>query len=123
MTVRTGLRILPLALLAALALVAVAGVGTASAKTCNVKTSDYPGDGYFAYLRVTGVSCTKGKSVAREHYRCRVSNGGRDGRCNRRVQGFSCRESGRTKQAGQLNAKVTCKRGSKRVVFYYQQNL
>ncbi|HEX8208051.1 MAG TPA: hypothetical protein VF587_18445 [Solirubrobacteraceae bacterium] len=117
------LRQLPLALIAALALLAVAGAGSASAATCNVKTSDYPGDGYFTSLRVTKVSCSTGKSVAREHYRKRVRRGGKDGKFNGSVKGYSCRESSRSKTSTELNARVTCKRGSKRVVFTYQQNL
>ncbi len=112
---------LPLALVAALALVAVAGVGTASAKSCS--SAKYPGDGYFTSLRVTGVSCSTGKKVAREHYRKRVRNGGRDGRYNGSVLGWSCRESSRSKTSTELNARVTCRRGSKRIVFTYQQNL
>lgn len=118
-------RLLPLALIAALAVVALAGAGTASAATCNVRPSDYPGDGYFTSLRVTGVSCSTGKSVAREHYRKRVRRGGRDGKYNGPVKGFSCRESNRRKttRPRELNARVTCRRGGKRIVFTYQQNL
>ena len=117
------LRLLPLALIAALAVAALAGPGTASAATCSVRTSDYPGDGYFTSLRVSGVSCRTGKSIAREHYRKRVRNGGKDGRYNGSVKGYSCRESSRSKTSTELNARVTCKRGGKRVVFTYQQNL
>ena len=117
------LRLLPLALIAALAVVAFAGAGTAAAATCNVKTSDYPGDGYFTSLRVSGVSCSTGKSVAREHYRKRVRRGGKDGKYNGSVKGWSCRESSRSKTSTELNARVTCRRGGKRVVFTYQQNL
>ena len=117
------LRQLPIALIAALALLAVAGAGTASAASCSVRTSDYPGDGYFTSLRVAKVGCTKGKSVAREHYKKRVNRGGKDGKYNGRVQGFRCRESSRSKTSTELNARVTCKRGRKRVVFTYQQNL
>ena len=117
------LRTLPLALLAALAVVALAGAGTATAKGCDVKTSDYPGDGYFTSLSVSGVSCSTGKSVAREHYRKRVRRGGRDGKYNGSVKGFNCRESSRNRSSTELNARVSCKRGSKRVSFTYQQNL
>jgi hypothetical protein len=117
------LRTLPLALLAALALLAVAGMGTASAKGCGVKPSDYPGEGYFTSLSVKGVSCSTGKSVAREHAPKRVNPGGRDGRDNGSVKGYSCRESSRNRTSTEINARVTCKRGSKRIVFTYQQNL
>ena len=117
------LRLLPLALFAALALIATMGVGTAAAGSCGVKSSDYPGEGYFTSLSTKGVSCTKGKSVARAHYKKRVNRGGRDGKFNGRVKGFRCKESSRSKTSTELNARVTCKRGRKRVVFTYQQNL
>ena len=117
------LRLIPLALIAALAVVASLGAGTAAAKSCSVRTSDYPGDGYFTSLNVKRVSCTKGKSVAREHYKKRVNRGGKDGKYNGRVQGFRCRESSRSKTSTELNARVTCKRGRRVVRFTYQQNL
>ena len=117
------LRLLPLALFAALALVAVGGAGTAAAKSCNVKPSDYPGDGYFTSLSVQNASCKKGKRVARRHYKKRVNRGGKDGEFNGRVKGFNCDESSRNKTSTELNARVTCKDGGKRIVFTYQQNL
>ena len=117
------LRLLPLALIAALAVVAAFGAGTASAKSCNVRTSDYPGDGYFTSLSVRGVSCSTGKSVAREHYRKRVRRGGKDGKYNGSVKGWSCRESSRSKTSTELNARVTCRRSGNRITFTYQQNL
>jgi hypothetical protein len=117
------LRLLPLALIAALAVVASLGAGSAVAKSCSVRTSDYPGDGYFTSLRVSGVGCSTGKSVAREHYRKRLRKGGKDGKFNGSVKGYSCRESSRSKTSTELNARVTCKRSGKKIVFTYQQNL
>ena len=115
---------LPLLLLAALALVAFAGAGAATAKGCpDPKPRDYPGDGYFQYLSVTGVSCSKGLAIARAHYRCRVNNGGKDGRCNKRVDGFRCRENRGDRISTEYNAAVRCRKGDKRVRFGYQQNL
>lgn len=111
---------LPLALVVALAVVALAGVGTASAKSCSA--AKYPGDGYFTSLSVSGTSCAKGREVQRAHYRCRVRNGGKDGRCNRRVEGYRCRET-RNRIATELNARVRCTRGSAVIRFTYQQNL
>ncbi len=116
------LRTLPLALLAALAVVALAGAGTASAKGCDVKTSDYPGDGYFTSLSVRGTSCSAGQTVQRNHYRCRVRNGGKDGRCRSRVDGYSCSER-RSRISTEINGRVSCRKGSRRVSFTYQQNL
>ena len=117
------LRLVPLALLAALALVATVGAGTSAAKSCGVKSSDYPGSGYFTSLTVKGVTCSKGKKVARAHYRKRLDNGGKDGEFEGRVKRFRCGESSRNKTSTELNARVTCERGSKRIKFTYQQNL
>ncbi len=116
---------LPLALvatLAALAIVALAGVGTAAAKSCSA--AKYPGDGYFTSLSVNGTSCSRGREIQRSHYRCRVRNGGRDGRC-RRTSGYSCRESRPRSQrtSSEYNATVRCTRGSATIRWTYQQNL
>ena len=116
---------LPLALvvaLAAIAIVAVAGVGTASAKSCSV--ANYPGDGYFTSLRVSWTRCSRGSEIQRSHYRCRVRNGGKDGRC-RRTSGYSCTESRPRSQrtSSEYNATVRCTRGSAVIRFTYQQNL
>ena len=114
------LRLLPLALLAALAMVALAGVGTASAKSCS--PAKYPGDGYFTSLSVRGTSCSAGKTVQRNHYRCRVRNGGKDGRCSSRVDGYRCSER-RNRISTEINGRVSCRKGSRRISFTYQQNL
>ena len=90
----------------------------ASARSCT--PPKYPGDGYFTSLSVTGVSCATGRDVARAYYRCRIKKGIR-GRCTTRVLRFSCTER-RESISTQFEAKVTCKRGSKRVIHSYQQN-
>jgi hypothetical protein len=92
--------------------------GTAAAKSCS--PPKYPGDGYFTSLAVTGVSCATGRDVARAYYRCRIRKGIR-GRCTTRVLRFSCTER-RESISTQFEAKVTCRRGSRRVVHTYQQN-
>ncbi len=117
------LRLLPLAVVAALAAVALAGAGTASAATCNVRPSDYPGDGYFTSLSVKGTSCSAGRTVQKRHYSCRVRNGGKDGRCNRRVEGYSCSERRGARTSVEYNARVSCRKGSRRISFTYQQNI
>jgi hypothetical protein len=114
------LRTLPIALLAALAMLALAGAGTAAAKSCS--PAKYPGDGYFTSLSVRGTSCSAGQTVQRNHYRCRVRNGGKDGRCRSRVDGYSCSER-RSRISTEINGRVSCKKGSRRVSFTYQQNL
>lgn len=111
------LRLLPLALIAALALVALAGVGTASARSCkDLRVSG----GYLTNITVRGVSCSTGHSVAREHRRKRLRNGVR-GRFNGRVNGFRCREGSRSSSGDQIAARVRCTRGDKRVTFVYTQ--
>ena len=91
---------------------------SATAKSCT--PPKYPGDGYFTSLSVSGVSCATGRDVARAYYRCRIKKGIR-GRCTTRVLRFSCTER-REAISTQFEARVTCKRGSKRVVHTYQQN-
>ena len=120
MPLRTALRVLPLAAVAAVVLV-FAGAGTASAKSCS--SAKYPGDGYFTSLSVKRTSCAAGRTVQKHHYSCRVRNGGRDGRCSSRVDGYSCSERRGAKTSVEYNAAVTCKKGRKRISFTYQQNL
>jgi hypothetical protein len=99
--------------------------GVAATRACS--TPKYPNTnpgGYFTSLQVSGVSCRTGRSVTLAHYRCRVKNG-RKGRCSSKVRRYTCKESrpAASQSEEQLNAKVTCKRGSKKVVYSYQQNL
>ena len=99
------------------------GATQASAANCNPPTYR-SGQGYFTSLKVTRTSCSTGSRVARAHYSCRTKNG-KSGRCSRRVLNFRCSESRPSSQrtADEYNARVTCRRGSRRVVFTYQQNL
>lgn len=90
-----------------------------AARSCS--SPKYPGSGYFTSLSVTGVSCSTGKKVALGYYKCRVRAGGAKGACRKRVRDFKCSER-RTSIPTQINALVTCKRGSKRVVHSYQQD-
>jgi hypothetical protein len=124
-----GLRHVALALAAASSLAAGAhGVEPATAapamhvaRAC--AAPHYPGSGYFTSLQVSHTSCGKGRKVARAHHHCRTAHGV-SGRCHHTVLGYHCKEyrpaSGRIPT--QYNARVTCKRGSRRVVFVYQQN-
>ena len=114
------LRLLPLALIAAFALVALVGTGTAAAKSCS--PAKYPGDGYFTSLTVKVTSCSQGKKVQKAHYRCRMDNGGKDGRCTSRVKGYKCKEN-RNEISTEINSRVTCKKGTARIKFTFQQNL
>jgi hypothetical protein len=101
---------------------AVAAPATAhAARAC--APPKYPGSGYFTSLRVSGTSCRTGRQVALAHYRCRRANGVR-GHCRHRVLHFRCTESrpSSARTRTEYNARVTCTRGSRRVIFTYQQN-
>ncbi|HEY0630733.1 MAG TPA: hypothetical protein VGC98_01650 [Thermoleophilaceae bacterium] len=103
------------------AAIPASGATTHAARACSAPK--YPGSGYFTSLHVTRTSCRTGRKVALAHYRCRRKHGVR-GRCHHAVLHFHCKEhrpsSGQI--STQYNARVTCKRGSRRVVFTYQQN-
>jgi len=114
------IRIPTLAVVGSLALTALAGTGSASAATC--VPPKYPGAGYFTTkIRTTNVSCTYAKRFVVSHYRCRIRNGGVDGRC-RSVLGWRCTES-RDAIPTEINARVTCRRGTQKIVHTYQQNI
>jgi len=84
-------------------------------------TPKYPGDGYFTALDVTTrTSCKTGRRVMLTHYRCARARG-ETRTCNETVLRFRCSEK-RTRIPTQINARVTCRRGSHKIVFGYQQN-
>jgi hypothetical protein len=113
----TALR--PLALLTPLALCAVAALPQAAqARTCT--PPKYPGQGYFMTMSVTKTSCAGGKRVALAHHRCRVKRGVK-GTCRSTVLGYTCKER-RSTIPTEIDARVTCKKRSARVIFTYQQN-
>ncbi len=84
----------------------------------------YPGAGYFTgKIRATGVTCTYAKRFVLSYYRCRTNSGRNPaGRCRTRVREFRCTET-RTSIPTELNGRVTCRRGSQRIVHTYQQNI
>lgn len=100
------------------AVVALSGSAAASAATC--AAPKYPGSGYFTSLKVSGVSCSTGKKVTLAHYRCRTRSSV-SGRCHSKVLGYTCTEKRRS-IATEIDGTVTCKRGSKKVVYSYQQD-
>jgi hypothetical protein len=106
------------ALLAIGATAAGANPAAHAARTC--KAPKYPGQGYFTRLTVAHVSCATGKRVVLAHYRCRIKHG-RKGRCPS-VLGYRCTEV-RNSIATEYTSRTTCKRGARRVNFFYQQNL
>jgi hypothetical protein len=112
------------AALAVLALVALLGsAGAAQAASC--AASSLPsGNGYITSLSTSKVSCKTGRKVALAFYRCRHKKG-KAGRCTDKVLGYSCRETKRvqSKSPPEIDARVSCKLGTKVVIHTYQQNL
>jgi hypothetical protein len=124
----TGLAVIRTALLASLCggalsvtsagVEASAGVRATTARACSVPK--YPGLGYFTTLSVSGTSCSTGDKVAFAYYRCRLRHG-KAGTCHGGVLGFSCREQ-RNSIPTEIEARVTCRKGSATVVHTYQQD-
>ena len=101
------------------ATVASAQPVAAAAKSCSAPK--YPGSGYFTSLSVTKTTCKTGRKVALAHYKCRTKHG-KKGKCGSSVRGFRCTEN-RNSIPTEINSRVTCKNGGKKVVFTYQQNI
>ncbi|MDX6656371.1 MAG: hypothetical protein QOH62_1164 [Solirubrobacteraceae bacterium] len=122
---RTHLR--SLAVLACAAVVALLALGSSAgaqptahaARSCS--PPKYPGLGYFTSLEVSHVTCATGRKVTVAHYRCRTRHG-RSGRCTSKVLGYSCTEGHRNSIPTEYTARVTCKSGTRKVVYTYQQN-
>ena len=115
---------IPSALLSVVVALTVAAGASAShvasaSATCT--PPKYPGSGYFTALSVTRTSCSTGSKVAKAWYKCRTAHGP-SGRCTKKVEGYSCTEK-RKSIATEINATVSCKKGSARVKHSYQQNL
>lgn len=126
MSPRSFIRHVALAVAAGACLAGVQGVAasaeaTHAARACSPPT--YPGSGYFTSLHVTRTSCKTGRKVALAHYHCRRKHGVR-GYCHHAVRHFHCKEHrpASARIPTQYSSRVTCKRGSRRVVFVYQQN-
>ena len=92
----------------------------ASAQAATCKTPKYPGDGYFTGLKATKVSCGEASKVALAFHKCRTKTGDK-GRCVSKVRKYSCTEK-RTSISTEINGRVTCKYGSRKVELTYQQN-
>jgi hypothetical protein len=113
-------RVAIVSLLAALSIALLAG-GSAQAASCGGMPK-YPSSkgGYFQTLRVTNISCKLGKSLMGSHYRCRVKNGIK-GHCTR-IRGYRCTEHRGLAIPTEYSGEVTCRSGTKRFVYTYQQN-
>jgi hypothetical protein len=114
-----------LAALASSAAIAVPTAGAYSvaprasiARTCSVPK--YPGLGYFTSLSVFGTSCSTGDKVAFAFYHCRLQHG-KAGTCHSTVLGFGCREQ-RNSIPTEIEARVTCRKGSETIVHTFQQD-
>ena len=83
------------ALVCALAIAAVAALpagakpaaeGASSKSACSLSASEqrHLGASYVYTLKVTNLSCDKGKKLVVKYHACRHDNGGADGKCNSR---------------------------------------
>jgi hypothetical protein len=128
-TIRLGFVLAAIGLIAAIPAIASADGPSASAsRNCPMsfdqQQNGFPPASYVTSIRVFNTSCRKGKSVIRAYHRCRKAHGGRNGRCPNRVQRFRCREGARQSVPGvQYSAKVTCRRGARKIVSTYTQNV
>jgi hypothetical protein len=118
MRMLAGFALLLAVTLAASAHAAPAPVARA-AKTC--QPPKYPSRGYFTSLSVKHVTCATGRKLALAYFHCRTKSS-LSGRCHRRVLHYACTEK-RNSIPTEIDARVTCKRGSRVVVHTYQQNL
>ena len=96
------MRTLTAALAAAMLLAsgAQASPVASAAKACSVPK--YPSSGYFTSLNVKHVSCATGRKLALAYYRCKEK---------------------RNSIATEIDARVTCRRGSRTITHTYQQNI
>src|ERR1700760_4118996 len=107
-------------IVSAACLVGASGAHAASAAT-TCKPPKYPGTGYFTTLSVTHTTCSTGSKFVLAYYRCRTAHGVK-GRCTKKVMGYSCKET-RQSISVEIDARVTCKDGSKKIVHTYQQDI
>ena len=115
--------------LSVLLMAALVGAQTGAAATRGCKAPEEPAGlngGYFTELRATNISCTSARKLVLAYYKCRRARGGVRGTChNRTVNGLRCKETrpADLQSETQINARVTCTSGTKRVRHSYQQNL
>jgi hypothetical protein len=101
-------------------------VATASSTSCDltVKEQRHLGASYVTSLKVSHVSCTKGKDVVKAFHDCRGESGKPQGKCDHKVLGYSCEEHRFDAVPHvQYNSRVTCTRGDKVVKHTYTQNV
>jgi len=95
-----------------------------AAKKCSLtaKQQRRLGTTYVLTLRVSGTSCRSGRTVVKAYHRCRHDNGGRDGKCGRRIYGYKCEERRYNKIASQYDANARCKKAGREIYHKYTQN-
>lgn len=126
---KAGLRIsaalgCALATLAIAAIPATAGSAGARARSdCALSTSEQRnlGASYVYTLKVTNLSCEKGKRLVVKFHQCRHDNGGADGNCGS-VKGYSCNTNVLDSSPQQFSAKAKCVKGSKKFKQTFAEN-
>lgn len=97
-----------------------AGPDASASASCSIK-GKYPPASYVTSIKTSRVGCAKAKKVVKAYHKCRRTKAGK---CKSRVQGFKCTEGRRSTVPGvQYSTKVTCKKGSRKIVSSYTQNL
>lgn len=122
------------ALAAAIAVCAIAAIPAAAssppakapsaeASSCSLTASEqrHLGASYVYTLKVTNLSCDKGKSLVEAYHECRHANGGADGTCGG-FSGYSCTEKILDEAPTQFSAKATCKKGAKKFKQTFGEN-
>jgi hypothetical protein len=114
------------ALLAGAALAALPSPAAAKTTTCKLTPYEQQHmgvrDGYVTSLRVRSTSCARGKDVVRRFQKCRRAHGGPKARCPKAtsILGYHCTEN-RSGIPTQYSSRVTCAKGTARVIHDYTQ--
>ena len=120
------------ALACALAITAMAAIpagashaakSASSKSACSLSASEQRnlGASYVYTLKVSNLSCDKGKKLVAKYHACRHDNGGADGTCNS-VKGYSCKEKVLDSSPQQFSAKAKCEKGSKKFKQTFAEN-
>jgi hypothetical protein len=101
-------------------------VATASSTHCSLTTHEqrHLGASYVTSLKVSHVSCKRGKEVTKDFNECRTAGGKPQGKCKHDVDGYSCDEHRFDAVPHvQYNSRVTCTDGNKEIKSTYTQNV
>ena len=77
---------------------------------------------YVYTVKTRNTTCGKAWKVIKAFHACRKEHGGARGRCNSRVEGYSCEEGKRDNvvRGVRYRANVVCKKGAKKVKHEYE---